>query len=81
MRSSVSKGAGKEQGRQARGEAGQASKGGSGAGKEGRKWGSKTGEGLIIMGLIDKTGLIDKALGRGEWVPALCECAGITWTC
>ena len=60
---------------------GQASKGGSGAGKEGRKWGSKAGEGLIIAGPIDKTGPIDKALDGGERVPAPCECAGITQTC
>ena len=80
-RSSVSKGAGKERGRRARGEAEQASKGGSRAGEEGRKQGSEAGEGPIIAGLIDKTGPIDKALGGGEWVPAPCECAGITRTC
>ena len=73
--SSVSKGAGKERGRRARGEAEQASKGGSGAGEEGRKRGSEAGEGPIIAGPIDK------ALGGGERVPAPCECAGITRTC
>ena len=51
------------------------SKGGSRAGEEGRKWGSKAGEGPIIVGPIDK------ALGGGEWVLAPCECASITWTC
>ena len=56
-------------------------KGGSGAGEEGRKRGSEAGEGPIIAGPIDKTGPIDKALGRGERVPALCECASITRTC
>ena len=44
------------------------SKGGSGAGKERRKQGSEAGEGPIIAGLIDK------ALGGGERVPAPCEC-------